>query len=117
MIEVKKLMDELSTVVGVLGSGIVSKDGRAVEMRFPGDIRTETISIMAATVFGAAGTLHSEAKRKTPSNIAIRGDECETIIFQCGKRALVIIIACPECDLAKVHDIVLRLGQEFASVS
>lgn len=113
MTEVRKLMNELNSLDGIMGSGIVSRDGRAVDMRFPGEFNLETISIMVATVFGAASTLHSEAGKNEPSHISIRSDECETLIFECGKRAL-IIITCQECDMARVRDIVLRLGQEFA---
>ena len=113
MTEVRKLMNELNALGGVIGSGIVSRDGRAVDMRFPGNYNLETISIMVATAFGAASTLHSEAGKNEPSHISIRSDECETLIFECGKRAL-IIITCQGCDMARVRDIVLRLGQEFA---
>ncbi len=68
---------------------------------------------MAATAFGASSTLHSEAGKNTPSNISIRSEDCETLIFECGKRALIIIV-CQECDMTQVQDIVLKLGQEFA---
>ena len=113
MTDVRKLMDDLNSLDGVTGSGIVSRDGRAVDMRFPAEFNTETIAIMVATVFGAAGTLQTEAGERTPGHISISGEDGETLIFECGKRAL-IIIACQECDMARVQDMVLKLGQEFA---
>ena len=35
MTEVRKIMDQLNDTEGVIGCGIVSKDGRPVEMRLP----------------------------------------------------------------------------------
>jgi predicted regulator of Ras-like GTPase activity (Roadblock/LC7/MglB family) len=114
MTEVKTLMDELSSVEGVLGAGVISKDGKAVEMRMPDMLSHETISIMAATVYGAACTLHSEAKKNRPRRITIRTDDCLTHIYDIGKRTLVTVITCEGFDTDAVDPIVTNLCKEFA---
>jgi predicted regulator of Ras-like GTPase activity (Roadblock/LC7/MglB family) len=113
MTEVKTLMDELSSVEGVLGAGVISKDGKAVEMRIPDKLSHETISIMAATVYGAACTLHSEAKKNMPGRITIKTEDCETHIYDIGKRALVTVITCEGFDTAAVDPILSNLCQVF----
>lgn len=115
MIEVRKLINELDSIDGVLGAGIVSKDGRTIDMRVPGDMNTEIISIMVATVFGASVTLHTEAGRKSPDNIYIKTEDFDTLIWECGNRALVMVMASGNCDLSQVETVVQKLTEEFSS--
>jgi len=113
MIEIKKLMDEMNSVQGVMGSGVVSKDGRPVEMRLPQELSQETISIMAATVYGAACTLHSEAKKTLPGSISIKTNGCETHIYDVGKRTLAAVMTCEGFDTAQLRPYIDRLSAEF----
>ena len=108
-------MDDLNSVKGVMGSGIVSKDGRPVEMRLPKALSQETISIMAATVYGAACTLHSEANKTTPGCISIKTEDCETHIYDIGKRTLATVMTSQGFDLSEVRPIIEKLSQEFNS--
>jgi predicted regulator of Ras-like GTPase activity (Roadblock/LC7/MglB family) len=115
MIEVRKLINELDSIDGVLGAGIVSKDGRTIEVRVPDNMNTEIISIMVATVYGAAVTLHTEAGRESPDNIFIKTDGFDTLIWECGARALVMVMASDNCDLSLVETTVQKLKKEFIS--
>lgn len=115
MKEVKNLIDELEAIEGVLGSGIVSKDGRMIYMRLAEEINTETVSIMAATVFGASVTLHTEAQRKSPSRVSIKTEDCDTLVYECGKRALVMVMVSENTDLNQIENIVQRLADVFSS--
>jgi predicted regulator of Ras-like GTPase activity (Roadblock/LC7/MglB family) len=115
MKEVRKLIDELEAIEGVLGSGIVSKDGRIIYMRLSEEINTETVSIMAATVFGASVTLQTEAKRNSPSRVSIKTEDGDTLVYECGRRALVMVMVTENPELNQIEDIVQRLEDVFSS--
>jgi predicted regulator of Ras-like GTPase activity (Roadblock/LC7/MglB family) len=115
MTNVKRLLGELSAAHGVLGCGIVSRDGRPIDMYLSHGLSSETIAIMSATVFGAAITLQSEAAKEKPSNIIINTNSCLTKIYECGMRALVMVIVEREHDEHGVMEIVGALNREFSS--
>ena len=113
MTEVRKILDQLNTTEGVIGCGIVSKDGRPVEMRLPPNMNVETIAIMAATVFGGSMTLNTEAGKQNPRTIKINTDDFKTTICQCGRRSLAIVMMDDNTDKEKVNDYLDQLGNEF----
>ena len=115
MTEVNELLNELSSTEGVLGCGIVSRDGRPIDLRLSSGLSSETISIMCATVYGAAITLQSEAMKEMPQNVVISTGDNTTRIYGCGSRALVLAILAPQYDDARVKDIVGALNREFSS--
>ena len=104
MTEVRKLLEDVMAVFGILGCGVVSRDGRAVEVILPKNAKSETFSIMAATVFGASVTLHTDAGAPQPTEVIIKAGKIETSISECGKRALVFIIRGDDYDSAKVEE-------------
>jgi predicted regulator of Ras-like GTPase activity (Roadblock/LC7/MglB family) len=111
-----ELLDELKSAKGVLGCGIVTRDGRPVEMRLPEKMNSETIAIMCATVFGGSMTLHTEAGKSTPTSIKTDADGYCTEIFQCGRRSLAIIMHDTGSDQKQIMDIVHKLGSEFGPI-
>ena len=114
--EVKNLLDELKGTTGVIGCGLVTKDGRPVEMRLPENMNLETVAIMCATVFGGSMTLSTEAGRATPQSIRIKSEGYKTSIYQCGRRSLAIVMMEEKSDMERVRDLVQRLGTEFGSI-
>lgn len=115
MTEVRKIMDQLKATEDIIGCGIVSKDGRPVEMRLPPNMNLETISIMAATVFGGSLTLNTEAGKQSPQTIKIKGEGFNTTIYQCGRRSLVIVMMDENSDNEKVKEYIDQLGNEFGA--
>ncbi|MFO7618659.1 MAG: roadblock/LC7 domain-containing protein [Thermoplasmata archaeon] len=113
MNEIGKLLDQLNDTEGVLGCGIVTRDGRPVEMRLPDKMNQETIAIMCATVFGGSTTLHTEAGKSVPTSIKTKAEGYRTEIFQCGRRSLAIIMHDEQSDKAQIKEIVQKLGTEF----
>lgn len=113
MKEIKNILDQLMGTSGVLGCGIVTKDGRPVEMRLPESMNQETIAIMAATVFGGSTTLHTEAGKPNPTSIKTKTSGYRTAIFQCGRRSLAIVMMEETSDIGKVQELVQKLGTEF----
>jgi len=116
MSEIVKLIDQLSKTKGVLGCGIVSKDGRPVEMRLPENMNRETIAIMCATVFGGSTTLHTEAGKATPTSINTKAIGYTTAIYQCGRRSLAIVMLEDDPDKDQINDIIKKLGTEFGPI-
>ncbi len=115
MTEVRKILDQLKTTNGVMGCGIVSKDGRPVEMRLPPNMNSETIAIMAATVFGGSMTLNTEAGKASPRIIKINSEGFKTTITQCGRRSLAVIMMNDNTDLEAVNGHLNKLSIEFGS--
>jgi len=113
MTEVRKILDQLNALEGIIGCGIVSKDGRPVEMRLPSSMNVETIAIMAATVFGGSMTLNTEAGKQNPRAIKIKTEGFKTAIYQCGRRSLAIVMMDEKSDYEKVLELVEQLGNEF----
>ncbi len=113
MTEVRKILDQLKDIQGVIGCGIVSKDGRPVEMRLPSNMNVETIAIMAATVYGGSMTLNTEAGKENPKTIMIKSEGFSTAICQCGRRSLAIVMMGEESDYDKVMELIDQLGNEF----
>ena len=94
----------------------MTKDGRPVEMRLPDNMNKETIAIMAATVFGGSTTLHTEAGKPNPVSIKTKTSGYRTMIYQCGRRSLAIVMLEDKYDTEKVKDIIKQLGSEFGSI-
>jgi len=115
MNEVRKILDQLKDIQGIIGCGVVSKDGRPVEMRLPSDMNTDTIAIMAATVFGGSMTLNREAGKNKPSTIKINSEGFNTTIYQCGRRALTIVMADEETENEERMEIIEQLENEFGT--
>lgn len=113
MTEVRKILDQLKAIQGVIGCGIVSKDGRPVEMRLPSNMNVETIAIMAATVFGGSMTLNTEAGKQNPKTIKIKSEDFNTAIYQCGRRSLAIVMMEENSDYEQVIDYISMLENEF----
>ena len=113
MTEVRKILDQLNAMEGIIGCGIVSKDGRPVEMRLPSNMNVETIAIMAATVFGGSMTLSTEAGKQNPKIIKIKSDDFKTSIYRCGKRSLAIVMMDEKSDNEKMMELIDQLGNEF----
>ena len=113
MIEVRKILERLNSTEGVIGCGIVSKDGRPVELMVPEKMNSQTIAIMAATVFGGSMTLSTEAGKKVPENINIRGEGFKTIIKQCGKRSLAIVMMDNDSEVENINNCLIELADAF----
>ncbi len=113
MTEVRMILDQLKATPGIIGCGIVSKDGRPVEMRLPPDMNVETIAIMAATIFGGSMTMSTEAGKKNHITIKVKSEGFNTTISQCGRRSLTIVMMKEVSDYEKVKDYIGQLENEF----
>ena len=113
MSEINILMDKLKGTKGVLGCGIVTRDGRPVEMRLPDSMNQETVAIMCATVFGGSTTLHTEAGKPVPTCIETRARDYRTEIYQCGRRSLAIVMQDEASDTESIRELLRELGSEF----
>jgi predicted regulator of Ras-like GTPase activity (Roadblock/LC7/MglB family) len=117
MNEINSILDKLKSTRGVLGCGVVSKDGRPVEMRLPEQINIETFAIMCATVFGGSTTLHTEAGKPVPTSIKTKTAGYRTAIYQCGRRSLAVVMLEENPDDVQVKELVKQLGTVFTSTA
>ena len=113
--EVKRILEQMSELEGVIGCGIVSKDGRPVELRTPDKMNSQTIAIMAATVFGGSMTLSTEAGKSSPNMISIHGEGFITIIRQCGRRSLAFAMMENDSKIGEVNDFLNELVDVFTA--
>lgn len=113
MEEVREILGRLKDAKGIVGCGIVSRDGRPVDMRLPSGMNVETIAIMAATVFGGSLTLNTEAGKEIPRTINIRNEDFSTTISQCGRRSLAVVMMDSDSDFQMVNEYLDELGKVF----
>ena len=52
----------------------------------------ETLSIMCATLLGAASTANSELRVGTPVNVVVESEDARMIIIGAGRKALIVSV-------------------------
>ncbi len=67
-------LDEIIKEKNALGALVIRKDGYPVTVKLPPNLHTETLSIMIATVYGAAYTSTTHMKNEIPTRITIETD-------------------------------------------
>jgi len=86
-------LDEIIKEKNALGALVIRKDGYPAAIKLPPSLHTETLSIMMATVYGAAYTSTTHIKNEIPKKITI---ETDTLIIELSpteeNRILVVII-------------------------
>jgi len=96
---VKNLMDKLNALSVV----IVSRDGLMLAGEVPAGVYSETFSIMAATILGAAVTATSEFTKTAPNKITIESTDLTLVIMSAGKKLLLCVSVPSKMDLSKVY--------------
>lgn len=94
---------ELRDRCGAEASAVVSRDGLIVAGDMPTGIARETFSIMCATILGAALTTATELGKAPPRRIVLEGEDTRIIIFEAGRRAMLVLVVPPERDVDEVQ--------------
>lgn len=58
----------------------------------PEGISMETLSIMCATLLGAASTANSELRVGTPLNVIVESEDARMIVIGAGRKALIVSV-------------------------
>ena len=72
-------LDEIIKEKNALGALVIRKDGYPVSVKLPPNLHTETISIMIATVYGAAYTSTTHMRNEIPKKITV---ETDTLVIE-----------------------------------
>jgi predicted regulator of Ras-like GTPase activity (Roadblock/LC7/MglB family) len=78
------------------------------------DTHRETISIMAATIKGAANTANRELKKSSPNVICVDSQDAKSIIMNVGVSHILIVSGTP--DLEKRIDGVQQIAKSVADI-
>lgn len=98
----EKVLDNLSTVGGIEGSAVVSRDGLIIVSNLPAAIDAETFGAMSATMTGAAETASSELKKGTPDRVLVESKKGKVISVSAGPTAILVALAGPDAKLGLV---------------
>ena len=85
-------LDEVIREKNAVGAVLLRKDGYPVKVNLPSHIHTETISIMIATVYGAAYTSTTHIKNEIPKRIVIEADHLRIEITPVGNSRILAVI-------------------------
>jgi len=86
------ILKELRTEFGAVSSAIISRDGTLLAGDISGSVTLETLTIMCATMMGAAVTAHSGLRIGQPKMIRLTSDKHEMFVAGVGHKAILITV-------------------------
>lgn len=92
MADLQGIFKELKTEFGAVTSAVLSRDGTLIAGDIPKSITPETLTIMCATIMGAAVTAHSELKIGQPKFISTTSNSHEMLVFSAGRKAIILTV-------------------------
>lgn len=92
MADVQSLLKELKVEFGAVSSAVIGRDGMLISGDIPENITSETITIMCATIMGAAVTAHSEMRIGQPKLIRMTSDKHEMLMAGAGRKAIIMTV-------------------------
>lgn len=98
----KGLLAQLREKHGVLGCGVVSRDGSLLAGDFLHQIDTELFATMSAAIQSAAETQLDELDQGNPQYIVIRSSKSNLILSGIGSLAISAVLASGDADMQSV---------------
>jgi predicted regulator of Ras-like GTPase activity (Roadblock/LC7/MglB family) len=86
-----EMLKQLREACGAVASAVVLKDGLMMHHDIPDDVELTTFGIMSATIVGASVTAATELKREEPSRVVVETGDLNIMIYNAGKRALLVV--------------------------
>ena len=99
-----EMLKQLREACGVVASAVVGKDGLMMYHDIPDDVELTTFGIMSATIVGACVTAATELKREEPARVVVETGDLSMIIYNAGKRALVVVAVPRDTRIEDVDD-------------
>lgn len=116
MTDMDESLKKLRETCGAVASAVVGKDGLMMYHDVPDEVALDTFGIMSATIVGASITAATELGRDEPSRIVVEAGDLNMIIYNAGKRAL-LVVAVPRDrtmeDVDKVVQDILAKAKEI----
>ncbi|MCK4367862.1 MAG: roadblock/LC7 domain-containing protein [Thermoplasmata archaeon] len=85
------MLKQLRKTCGAVASAVVGKDGLMMHHDVPDEVALETFGIMSATIVGASVTAATELGKDEPSRIVVETGDLNMIIYNAGRRALLVV--------------------------
>jgi predicted regulator of Ras-like GTPase activity (Roadblock/LC7/MglB family) len=104
--DLQRILRELRAEFGTVSSAIISRDGTLLAGDLPASVTSETLTIMCATMMGAAVTAHSELRIGQPRMIRITSEKHEMLMIGIGRKAIIVTVVQKG---ARVDDLQQRL--------
>lgn len=87
---------------GMLGAGLVGRDGLPLLLRFPHSVQHETFSAMAAAVLGASEAALQEMAETAPAIVAIESPRFRLAVAGIDDSHILVVAAPATLEMAKV---------------
>ena len=91
MTDMDDMLKRLRETCGAVASAVVGKDGLMMHHDVPDEVALETFGIMSATIVGASVTAATELGKDEPSRIVVETGDLNMIIYNAGRRALLVV--------------------------
>ena len=95
---IKRELDKLDLVNGIIGTVIVNRNGLTIVSRLPRDIENRKFGAMAATMFEAMETAATTINDKV-SNITVEFDDYQLIVYGLNLEMILVSLLEMKIDL------------------
>lgn len=95
-------LDGIVQSAGLLGAGIVSRDGLPILLRFKRPVQEETFCAMAAALFGAAEAALQEMSASAPASAVVDTNDVRLQVAGIDDTHLLIVVAPTAIDSARM---------------
>ncbi len=100
--ELDVVLKELSSIGGIEGSAVVTRDGLLIDSVMLQDVDADTFAAMSATMMGAAETAISELKKGSVSIVLVEAKDAKIVTTGAGEQAILVVMAKPTINLGLV---------------
>lgn len=100
----------LKAEFGAVSSAVIGRDGMLIAGDMPEGITPETLTIMCATIMGAAVTAHSELRIGQPKVIRMTSEKYEMFIVGAGRKAIIITVVPKGANIDDLQQKLAKLG-------
>lgn len=104
-----EMLKALKDTCGAVASALVGKDGLMIHSDVPEQVSPETFGIMSATIVGASVTAATELGRTEPSRVVVEAGDINMVIYNAGKRALLVVAVPQDVQFEKVDECVVGI--------
>ncbi|MBD3290653.1 hypothetical protein GF337_17740 [candidate division KSB1 bacterium] len=111
--KLKKTLQELKKVDGVLASAVVSSEGEILASAFRSDVEEQKVSTMTATIYSVAKQAGIELKQGKFNNIFIDSDEGYIALSSIGKKAVLVALTSKKITVGSIMLKLKRSAQEI----
>ena len=114
MADLQRILRELRVEFGATASAIIGRDGFLIAGDMPERVAPETLTIMCATMMGAAVTAHSELRIGQPRMIRLTSDKHEMLMTGAGRKAIIIVVVPRESNMEGLQQKLSKISEQMS---